>query len=144
MIRNATPADVEALVKLGISSLEKDPYEQLVISEERIRETAVTCISSSNHFSWVCEHEGEITGAVVAYVADMFFYERKQASVIMFYCLTPGEGIKLIREFLRWARKRPIIKIIEFTLERNADPRISKLLTRLGVDLALPIHVQVK
>lgn len=144
MIRAARPGDIDAIVRLGIEALNNDPYEELVISESGVREAATLCVSSSQCFAWVAEEDGEVKGAVVALVQDMLFYERKQASVLMFWCHIPGDGIKLIRQFLRWARSRPIIKMIEFTLERNADPRIGKMLSRLGLKTALPIYIQVK
>jgi len=144
MIRQAKPSDIPAIVELGLESLNTEAYDDLVISPERVREVALACVSSSQHFIWVCETDGEITGSVAAVVSDMIFYERKQASVVMFLSKTPGEGIKLIRQFLKWARARPIIKMIEFTLEPTADPRIGKLLTRLGLNLKQEMYLQIK
>ena len=144
MIRKAKPGDLEAIVALGVEALEQDAYEELVISEAKVRDVATHCISSANDFVWVSEKDDVIRGAFVASIRDMLFYERKQASVLMYYCHEVGDGARLIREFLRWARSRRIIKMIEFTLEPGADPRIGKLLERMGLKTALPVHIELR
>ena len=144
MIRKATPGDIPAIVELGIEALRQDAYDELLIAPDKVRRMAVECVSSANNFAWVCESDGRVQGAVVALVHELMFYERKQASCVMFYCKVPGEGVKLMREFLRWARNRPAIKLIVFTLERRADPRIGKLLTKLGLKTGLPVFIEAR
>lgn len=144
MIRPATPWDIKGIVALGIEALETDPYEGLVISRARVEDAARECISGSNHFAWVCEQDGEIVGSVCAFAIPMMFYERFQLSVVQFICKAPGEGIKMIREMIRWADGRPAIKSIVFTLEHKADPRIGKLLRRLGFEAELPVYMRIR
>lgn len=144
MIRPATPHDVEKVVALGVEALEKHGYEGLVISRERCRNVAVECISGASHFAWVAEEAGEIVAAVLALVHPLMFYERNQATVVQFYSKRPGAGIKLLRQFLTWARGRRAIKSIVFTVEHEADPRIGKLLQRLGLKLELPVYMETR
>jgi hypothetical protein len=144
MIRKAAPADIKSIFNLGIEALENDAYDKLVIDREKTFIMARECVSSANNFAWVAENDGVIGGAVLALVHPNMFYERSCATVVMFYCKLPGEGVRLIREFLQWSRKRPIIKLIQFTLERNADPRIGVLLKRLGLNTALPVYFEVR
>jgi hypothetical protein len=142
MIRPARPQDVPAIVRLGMAALNESPYPTLRISEAKVIEVAKACVSSPQHFAWVAEVEGEVRGAVTAFVDDCLFYERKQANVVQFYAReAPGEGIKMIRELMRWARARPVIKMVCFTLEVSADPRIGKLLSRMGLKAELPVYV---
>lgn len=143
-IRVASPADIPAITSLGLEALQSDPFEGLVISPEKVEEMARECVSSATNFSWVAEEDGEVVGAVSALVHPMMFYERKQATVVQFYTRRNGAGIKLIREFLGWARGRRVIKMICFTLECNADPRIGKLLKRLGLNEALPVYMELR
>lgn len=142
-IRPATPHDVDGIVALGLEALEKDAYEGLRISKERVREATVEIISGQQHFLWVGDRDGEIVASVAAFVGPMSFYERNQASIVQFYSKVPGVGIKLLRECLRWCRGRRAIKSIVFTLEHNADPRIGKMLTRMGLTEILPIYMEV-
>lgn len=145
MIRKAVPADIPAIVELGIEALKDDPLDGLLISREKVEKMAIECVSAANNFGWVCERDGKVVGAVGALVHELMFYERKQASCVMFYCKqAPGEGIALIRQFLRWARGRPAIKLIVFTLERHADPRIGRLLGRMGLKTGLPVFIETR
>lgn len=142
--RIATPADIDAVTLLGIKALEQDAYPNLVIEKEKVRAMATECISSSSNFSWVTEIDGEVVAAVSAFVTDMMFYERKQANVVQFYTTAPNAGLPLIREFLKWSRSRRVIKLICFTLEVQADPRIGKLLKRMGLKEELPVFMEVR
>ena len=144
MIRQAALKDLPAVVSLGIEALETDPYPGLVISPDRVKAVATDCISSACNFAWVSEVEGDVVAAVCAQVHDMQFYERKQATVVQFYTRHPGAGIPLIRKFLKWARSRGAIKLIVFTLECRADPRIGSMLERMGLSVELPVYLEIK
>jgi hypothetical protein len=142
-LRPAAPADINQIVELGIEALETDPYEGLLISRSRCFEMARTCVSGPAHFCWVAEQDGVIVGSVMAYVGPMMCYERSQANVVQFYCKAPGYGVKLLRELLAWAKPRRIIKAVVFTLEHGVDPRIGKLLTRLGLTQQMPVYMRI-
>lgn len=144
IIRKATPSDISDVARLGIEALNLDPYENLLICNEKVLAIATECVSAPCNFCWVAEKDSEIVGAVSALVHPMAFYERSQASVVQFYCKDPGQGIKLIRELLKWASTRPAIKMVCFTLECRADPRIGKLLKRLGLQNELPVYMSIK
>ena|SRR3990167_1235913 len=142
MIRKATPADIEMIVALGIEALSRGAYPNLVISHGKVYAMARQCISSAQNFSWVAERDGKVVGAVSALVHECTFHEGQKASVVQVYTTVPGEGIKLVRAFLRWARARPAIKMISFTLEHDADPRIGTMLRRLGVGRELRVFLE--
>ena len=55
-----------------------------------------------------------------------------------------GGGGFLIRRLVKWFRERPILKLCVFTLESGADPKIGKLLVKLGLKRELPNYVGVK
>jgi len=135
---------MDGIVELGLEALNLDPYNKLVISKRKIISLANECISSANNFAWVVEHDNKIKGAVCALIHPIMFYEKSQASVLQFYCKVPGAGIKLLRTFMEWVDSRPVIKLVVFTLEGNADPRIGKLLNRLGLKKDLPVYIKVK
>ena len=131
-IRKAVPNDIQSIVDLGEEALNNEAYDNLVISRVKMFSLATDCVSAANNFAYVAVKNGIIVGAVCALVHPMMFYERSQASVIQFYCKAPGMGVKLLRELMQWADSRPVIKMVCFTLDAKADPRIGKLLTRLG------------
>lgn len=129
MIRKATPSDLPSAVSLAIEALEIDSYDELLISRERVQSLANECISSPSHFAWVSEINGNVEGALLAFNSPMEFYERNSASILQWYCKN-GDGMKLMSEFMSWFRSRPIIKQIQYTGERGADPRILEILKK--------------
>jgi len=127
-----------------MEALELYEYPNMVVDKGKVHGIAVECVSAACNFAFVVEDDGKITGALCALVHPMMFYERSQASVVQFFCKTPGYGVKLLREFLTWARCRSVIKMICFTLEARMDARVGKLLTRLGLKEELPVYIEFK
>jgi len=142
--RPAHPMDVNEVVRLGLMALEENAYEELVIDVDKVRQVAIEGISGAQHFCWVADRGGRLVAAVGALVHPMTFYERNQATVVQFYATEPGTGLPLIRRFLEWARARRGIKMIQFTLEPNSDPRLPKMLERLGLKRDLPVYVEMR
>jgi hypothetical protein len=143
MIRKATPADIPAIVELGLEAMNKDAYTNLVISQEGVETMVRECVSAAKHFCWVAQVDGAIGGALTAMVSPLILYERNYANVLMWYCKIPGDGAALMRQFLQWVRSRPSIKMIQYTGERNADPRVGKLAARLGLNHQLPLYINM-
>ena len=144
IIRKAVPQDIPGILDLGVEALERDPHEGLVISRRQMFDIARECVSSASNFAWVVEKEGVLVGAVLALSQPMSFYERNMATVVQFYCKEPGYGIKLLREFLSWARSRRAIKMIVVCLEHRADPRIGDMLVRLGLEKEMPVYMEIR
>lgn len=144
-LRRSRPDDVDAIVRLGMDGLNADPYPGLVIDPAKVRAVVVSCVSAPADFAWVAVDEGgKVVASVLATVHDMVFHERKQATVLQFWTEAPGAGAPLMRQFLRWARARRAIKSIVFTLECGADPRIGKLMHRLGLRQELPVWMETR
>lgn len=142
--RRATPHDIDGVTRLGLEALQRDPYPTLRIDASKVREMARLVISGAGNYCHVAEKDGKVVAAVSALIQPCMFYERQQANVVQFYTREPGAGLPLIRDFLRWARSRPAIKLIVFTLEVRADPRIGKLMKRLGLDAELPVWMEAR
>ena len=130
MIRKATPDDIPEIVELAVTSVSQNPLP-VIIDREAMREQALSCLSPAN-FLWVSEVDGKVVGAVAAAVHQSFWHERNVCSVLLYYSAFPGEGVKLIREFVRWVKSRPAIKIAVMELEPESDPRLTLFMKRLG------------
>lgn len=141
-LRRATHKDIDAIIELAIESVSKDPLP-VRIDRDAMRAMALEGLGPT-HFLWVAEVDGKVEGAVGAYVQRGFWFERMQASVLLFYSRVPGAGAALIREFARWVKSRPAIKLAVFSLEHNADPRLGKFLRRLGFTLENPQFTYVR
>jgi GNAT superfamily N-acetyltransferase len=131
MIRKATHADIGQLLDLSCESVTRDPLP-VKVDRDGMRTMALQVIGNPAHFAWVAEEDGTLTAAVAAVVQPGFWFRGLQASVILFYARETGEGVRLIREFARWAKSRGGIKLAVFELEPGADERIERLLRRLG------------
>ncbi len=144
MIRQAVHSDIPALVDLSIEALMLDPYEQLVIDHGRVYQCVVDCVTGINNFAWVSENEQGIQGGLGALTMPLMFYQRSQCQIAMWYCKLQGDGIRLMKQFLTWAKTRIMIKQIIFSPERGADPRISKIAVRSGFAEVLPTFVLLR
>ena len=131
MIRAATLADVPAIVDIAVESVSQNPLP-VRICRDSMAETAKEAIAGNQHFVWVSEIDGEVVAAVGAMSERSFWYERQQCSVMLYYTRVPGEGVKLLREFGKWVKSRPVIKVAVIEMEPDADPRLLKLMGRIG------------
>jgi len=131
MIRAATLADVPAIVDIAVESVSQNPLP-VRICRDSMAETAKEAIAGNQHFVWVSEIDGEVVAAVGAMSERSFWYERQQCSVMLYYTRVPGEGVKLLREFGKWVKSRPVIKVAVIEMEPDTDPRLLKLMGRIG------------
>jgi len=129
-IRRAVPADIGPVIELAIESVSRDPLP-VRVSREAMRDTGRTLMAPS-HFFWVAEQGGRIVAAVAACVQPSFWFERAQCSVLLYYSRVRGAGVRLLREFARWVRSRPTIKVAVIELEPGVDPRLVRLMKRMG------------
>ncbi len=129
--RRATHADIQAIVELAAESVAQDPLP-VVVDPQAMADTARQLVGQPAHFAWVTEADGAVVAAVVACVQRSFWFRGSQASVLLFFSRAPGAGVPLLREFARWVRSRPTIKVAVFELEPDVDPRTERLLQRLG------------
>ena len=113
----------------GIEALNDDPYPELVIDEDGVRETIVETVSSSHHFAWVSENNGIVEGSLMALCNPMLCYKRKDVIITKWRCKN-GEGMKLFAEFMRWVMARPIIRQVQYFSERGHDDRIMSIIKR--------------
>lgn len=131
MIRPASLNDIDAVVDLAVESVSNNPLP-VRVDKGAMRDTAKEAASSRAHFLWVAEVDGEIVGAFGAMSHPSFWHERQVCSVMLYYTRVPGEGLSLIREFARWVKGRPAIKVAVMELEPEGDPRLIKFLERVG------------
>jgi len=130
--RRAKLSDVESVVELAIESVSRDPLP-VKVDRQAMADAVRTCLNPA-HFAWVAEADGKVVAAVGAVVQPGFWFQKLQCSVLMYYSRAPGAGLPLMREFARWVRSRPAIKIAVLELEPNADPRLIRFLRRVGFD----------
>lgn len=131
MIRPAKKGDIAAIVALAVESVSRDALP-LKVAPDRMAEMAHQLIGNPAHFVWVQEIDGEVVGCVAACVQPGFWFQHLQASVLLYYARPPGGVALLLRRLSSWLKSRSGIKLCIAELEPKADPRLVKLLRRLG------------
>jgi len=129
--RKAKFQDVPAIVEIGVISVSNNKLP-VYIDREAMARMALACMNPA-HFLWVAEDEtGKVVAVFGACVQKSFWYDKMQCSVLLYYSLVKGAGIKLIREFANWVKSRPAIKVAVVELEPTVDPRLITFFKRLG------------
>lgn len=130
VIRRATMGDVNAIVDIAIESVSRDPLP-VKIDREGMATTARSCLNPA-HFMWVAEEDGKVVAAFAAVAQQSFWYTKLQCSVLLYYTRVAGAGLPLLREFARWVKSRPAIKVAVIELEPGVDPRLVQFFKRVG------------
>jgi hypothetical protein len=129
--RKAKFQDIPAIVEIAVISVSNNPLP-VNIDREAMARMAQACINPA-HFAWVAEDEdGKVVAVFGACVQKSFWYDKMQCSVLLYYSLVKGAGLKLIREFAAWVKGRSAIKVAVLSLEPDVDPRLVRFLKHLG------------
>ena len=131
MIRKATRSDAEQIVALAAESgansdLPVEPDKQAILTMCR------QMIGNGSQFVMVSDNDGQLDACVAAVAQPSFWYRGLQASVILYYARKPGAGGLLLREFAKWVAGRPVIKVAVMEMEPGCDPRLLRVMRRLG------------
>lgn len=122
--------DINAIVDIAVESVSRDPLP-VKIDREAMADTARTALNPA-HFLWVAEEDGKVVAAMGAVVQPSFWFTKLQCSVLLYYTRVAGAGLPLIREFTKWVKSRPAIKMAIIELEPGVDPRLVRFFKRVG------------
>lgn len=130
IFRKATMQDINAIVDIAVESVSQDPLP-VKIDREAMAATARSCLNPA-HFMWVAEQDGKVVAAFAACVQPSFWFSKLQCSVLLYFTRVAGAGLPLIREFAKWVKSRPAIKVAVVELEPGVDPRLVQFFKRVG------------
>lgn len=131
IFRPAKHSDAEAILDLAVESVSRDPLP-VTISRSAMRDTFDAVVGKPNHFAWVAEQDGAVVACVAAQSGFGFWFERQQCSVILYYGRVIGSVVPLLIQLARWIKSRPVIRLAVIELEPTTDPRLMRLMRRLG------------
>lgn len=132
MIRDATPADLDAIVALGERFRTSTAYRLRVASTDRVRELAASLMSAEDGLVLVAEAAtGDLVGLLAVIVHAQLFSGTRVAGEIAWW-VDPDHrgalGIRLLRAAEAWARRRGAE-----TLEMIApNGQVARIYERLG------------
>lgn len=130
MIRKAKPSDIPQIIEIALDSVSHDPFP-FKVDKEAMADTIKAAMGPA-HFAWVSEVDGKVVAAVGAVVQPSFWHEKLTCSVLLYHSLVTGAGIPLLKQFVRWLKGRPAIKVAIIELEPGVDPRLVRFMKRLG------------
>jgi hypothetical protein len=130
IVRPAVHEDLPTIVDLAVESVSINPLP-VVIDRKAMRGQAIDCMAPQNYLR-VCEVDGCVVGAWAAVTHPSFWHERRVCSVLLHFSRTPGGWVRLARDFYRWVSGRGAIRVAVLELEPEADPRMVRLLKRIG------------
>ncbi len=136
MIRPAVLADVADLVFLGTLLARDYP---LTTDQKKMTAMVNEAVASNQHFFWVSEDEetGDITGALAAVTNDNGWAKGKNSTILAWVASVRGDGLKLLREYKRWVKSRPAIKVAGMVVDvDDLEKRLRavRILHRVGFE----------
>lgn len=140
MLRRVTEADVPAVADFAIEGMRAGLYPGVRLSRAKVEAVIRHFAGSASDFNLVAfDDAGRVVGAVAAAVAEMLWFERCEAHVVMCRAVVPGVGRRLLRELRTWVEADMRIRRVLWPMEAGGDPRIPKLAERLGFDQHLAL-----
>jgi hypothetical protein len=134
VIRRAQPRDIHALLVLAQRATLRVETGNVVISLERMAAVALRMLSEPQSLVLVHETSDGIRGAIAVGVNDALWFDRKVASIVLWYAEVPGTGYAMLRHALEWCDRRPVIKAVGISEDFAWDNQlIGKILERAGL-----------
>lgn len=138
MIRNATEADVDELVRMGREFLAVSPFARLGFSDES-RERGIRCLMGQ--FARVIDLEGKIVGALLGGIGPGWFDDERPIATEMAWWVDPQHrgsvaAVRLVHEFRDWARQQGAVAVCLSELVHEGVGSLGNLPERLGYRLA--------
>lgn len=133
MIRKATPRDLHAIIDMGYRLVDRTPLAHVKRDRPAIAQTITNCMVSAFGCCFVAQHKGEITGVIVGLAQQFWFSRQRQAVDLMFVAERPGDGMRLLRQFVDWAWTVPGVVEVAGAQSSGIDiERTEKLYLRAG------------
>jgi hypothetical protein len=120
MIRLMQPDDLQKAIVLLDDLRRSTPYRVCRPDWGVVVQTITACMNPSVGLVLVAEHDGELTGILIATVATLWWADQSQgprmASDLVFHSKHPGDGKKMLQNMVEWAFDLPRVVRIEMAV----------------------------
>lgn len=131
--RRITADDIEPMAAFAIEGMGLGADDNVRLSMAKMRSVIAHFVNSRSDFHLVAFDNGRIVGGIAACVAEMMFFERCEAHVVLCQARgEPGVGAVLIKAMKAWADADMRIRRVQFPEELGARPGFARLLRRFG------------
>lgn len=129
--RRATPQDIDAVTAFAIRGLRPGLYP-CHLSHAKVRGVVEHFANGGAGWSLGAFEDGKPLGIAAVLVQELPWFERCEAIVVALYAERPGVGRHLIREMFKWYAESPMLRVLRWPLEFDAEPRMMKIAERFG------------
>lgn len=142
MIRHACIADTTEFIALVERFRAVLPtYPGCEVDRMEVLHTFGRCVADARCLALVAERDGKLTGALLAMTQQLWFSKAKEATDLLTYAEHPGDGVALLRFFLKWARRQPRVEVITLAQSSGIEiERLRRLYERLGLKTIGSLH----
>jgi len=131
--RRITAAEIEPLADFAIQGMALDHHAGLRLSRPKVVSVISHFVNSNSDFQLAAFDGNRIVGGIAACVAEMMFFERAEAHVVMCQARgVPGVGRELLSSLMAWADHDMRVRQVQFPEEFGARPGFARLLRRYG------------
>lgn len=117
MIREMTIDDMKPVVRLLERLHASTSYRGVKPDWPTICQTTANLMARRSGIALVAEHNGEITGVLLAVAQTLWWQDEKSgariASDLIFYSESPGDGLRMLKAMVKWAFSVPRVFRIE-------------------------------
>lgn len=141
--RRITEEDIAPMVDFAITGLRAHLYPMWP-SQEKVLHVVRHFINTKRDFQFAAFLDGRIVGALGAVVTEMLFFERCEATVLIFRATVPGVGAELIRRMQEWCASEMRIRRVQFPCEFDAPRSMARYLRMQGFNRQQVLAVAYK
>ena len=136
-IRRASLADLEGVFELLVEAhTESDNYSRLPYNKVRVMAAFKGWLQNPKVLFIVSEGLDGIDGVIIGEVTTAWFHDGMMAITHAIYARPGTAGLRLVKEFLAWARSWKAVRKIQISVSFAGErgERSSKLFERLGLN----------
>lgn len=144
MIRPGMHSDLKAILELANKAGDLTPYAHLPRDRQSMVQVITQCIASRFSFCEVAEHEGKLTGVLLAQAAELWFSKKRAATDILFYCES-GDGAFMAKRYIDWGWRTP--NVVEVSLAQSSGidmDRFADMCELIGMQLVGTVFTLIK
>lgn len=146
MIRDMLPADIEKVVEICRLMHRRSRYVRFKPHWPTVVQTIMRAASTPIGKVIVAEHDGKITGVLIAVVQEYWWTEAKAgarvASDLMFYSKHIGDGERMMQRMVEWAWKVPRVVRVEIGVSSGIKTdRVESFYRKMGFEYMGPMFV---
>ncbi len=129
--RSITATEVPAVADFAIEGM--PPHAGLRLSRAKVEAVVGHFACTPSDFQLAAFFNGKLVGAIAACVSEMHFFERCEATVMVYQARGPhGVGRELVRRLVDWARGDFRIRRVQFPIDAGARRGYARLVARYG------------